>query len=129
MPRLLHERGRAGTTGEGHHQHRGDRARGGVGHGPGDGLLEQLAIADRPGCPAMPLPLGRHHQRAPAQLMGRTGNGGIGAAGTAVENQMHQPAAAAGQQLSGNPLMGPGQITAATGRDHKRTSRARSRLG
>jgi hypothetical protein len=25
--------------------------------------------------------------------------------------------------------MGPGQITAATGRDHKRTSRARSRLG
>jgi hypothetical protein len=25
--------------------------------------------------------------------------------------------------------MGPGQITAATGRDHKRTSRARSWLG
>jgi PPE-repeat protein len=61
--------------------------------------------------------------------MGGTGNGGIGAAGTAVENQMDKPAAAAGQQLSGNPLMGPGQITAATGGDHKRTSRTRSRLG
>jgi hypothetical protein len=46
-----------------------------------------------------------------------------------VENQMDKLAAAAGQQLSSNPLMGPGQITAATGRDHKRTSRARSRLG
>lgn len=60
--------------------------------------------------------------------MGGTGNGGIGAAGTAVENQMHQPAAAAGEQLSGNPLMGPGQITAATGRDHQRTGRARTWL-
>ena len=96
-----------------------------MGDGPGDGLLEQLAIADRPCGAAMAPPLGRHHQRAPAQLMGGTGNGGIGAAGTAVEQQMDKPAAAAGQQLSGNPLMGPGQITAATGRDHKRTSRAR----
>jgi hypothetical protein len=100
-----------------------------VGYGSGDGLLEQLAIADRPGGAAMAPPLGRHHKRAPAQLMGGTGNGGIGAAGTAVEQQMDKPAAAAGQQLSGNPLMGPGQITAATGGDHKRTSRARSWLG
>ena len=61
--------------------------------------------------------------------MGCTGNGGVGAAGTAVENQMHQPAAAAGEQLSGNPLMGPGQITTATGRDHQRTGRARTGLG
>jgi hypothetical protein len=29
--------------------------------------------------------------------MGGTGNGGIGAAGTAVEQQMDKPAAAAGQ--------------------------------
>lgn len=61
--------------------------------------------------------------------MGGTGNGGVGAAGTSVENQMDKPAAAAGQQLSGNPLMGPGQITAATGGDHKRMSRARTWLG
>jgi hypothetical protein len=68
-----------------------------VGYGSGDGLLEQLAIADRPGVAAMAPPLGRHHKRAPAQLMGGTGNGGIGAAGTAVEQQMDKPAAAAGQ--------------------------------
>jgi hypothetical protein len=36
-----------------------------------------------------------------------------------MEHQMHQPAATAGEQLSCNALMGPGQITTATGRDHK----------
>jgi hypothetical protein len=51
--------------------------------------------------------------------MDSAGNGGIGAAGPAMENQMHQPAATAGEQLSCNALMGPGQITTATGRDHK----------
>ena len=61
--------------------------------------------------------------------MGGPGNGGIGSAGTAVEDQMDKPAAAASQQLSGNPLMGPGQITAAAGRDHQRTGRARTWLG
>ena len=90
-------------------------------HGPGDGLLQQLAIADRPGGPAMPLPLGWHHRGRPAELIGRPTNGGISAAGTAMENQMHQPATAAGEQLSGDALMGPGQITAASGRDHQRT--------
>ncbi|WP_255479191.1 hypothetical protein [Synechococcus sp. RS9909] len=55
-------------------------------------------------------------------------NGGIGAAGAAVKEQMNQPATAAGQQLSGNPLMRPGQITTATGGDHKRTSGARAWL-
>ena len=94
-----------------------------MGYGPGDGLLEQLAIADRPGGVAMAPPLGRHHKRAPAQLMGGMGNGGIGAAGTAVEQQMDKPAAAAGQQLSGDSLMGPGKITAAAGCDHKGASR------
>jgi hypothetical protein len=95
-----------------------------VGNSSGDGLLEKLAIADRPGGTAMALPLGRHHQRGPAQLLGSAANGGISAAGPAMENQMHQPATAAGEQLSGNPLLGPGQITAATCRDHKRTGGA-----
>ena len=71
----------------------------------------------------MELPLGWHHQGGPAQLLGCATNGGISAAGTAMENQMHQPATAAGEQLSGNPLMGPGQITTAPGRDHKRVGR------
>jgi hypothetical protein len=80
--------------------------------------LEQLSVADRPSGTAVLLPLGRHHQGAPTQLMGSPGNGGIGAASTAVEQQMHQPAAAAGEQLSGDALMGPGEITAATSGDH-----------
>ena len=95
-----------------------------MGHGPGDGLLEQLPVADRPSGAAVLLPLGRHHQRAPAQLMGSPGYRGIRTTGTAVENQMHQPAATAGEQLSGHPLMRPGQITTAPGRDHQRASRS-----
>jgi hypothetical protein len=59
--------------------------------------------------------------------MGGAGNGGISAAGTAVQQQMHQPAAAAGEQLSGDALMGPGQITAATGSDHQRAGRGLNR--
>ena len=84
----------------------------------GDGLLEQLAIADRPGGAAMAAPLGRHHQGAPAQLGSGAGDGGIGTTGTAMEQQMHQPAAAAGEQLSCHALMGPSQITTAPGGDH-----------
>jgi hypothetical protein len=61
--------------------------------------------------------------------MGGAGDGGIGAAGSAMEQQMDRPTAAAGEELSGNPLVGPGQITAATGRDHQRTGRARTWLG
>ena len=83
-------------------------------------LLEQLPIADWPSGPAMELPLGRHHQGWPTQLMGSAINCGIGPAGTAMEEQMYQPAAGASQQLSGNPLLGPCQITTAPSCDHKR---------
>ena len=103
-----HKRGGAGATGEGHHQHRGEAARGGVGHGFGNGLLEQLAIADRPGGAAVLLPLGWHHRGRPAQLLGRPTNGGIGSTGPAMEQQMHRPTASARQKLSGNALLGPG---------------------
>jgi hypothetical protein len=34
---------------------------------------------------------------------------------------VNKAATAASKQLSGNPLLGPGQITATTGRDHQRT--------
>ncbi|WP_221629985.1 MULTISPECIES: hypothetical protein [unclassified Synechococcus] len=51
--------------------------------------------------------------------MGSPGDGGIGPVGTAMEQQMDRPTAAAGQQLCGYPLVGPGQITAAAGCDHK----------
>jgi hypothetical protein len=52
---------------------------------------------------------------------------GIGTTGTAMEQQMHLPAASARQKLSGNALMGPGQITTVTGRDHQRASRSNLR--
>ena len=91
-----------------------------MGNSPGDGLVEQLAVADGPSGTAVLLPLGRHHQGAPAQLIGGAGDGGIGPTGPAMEHQMHQPTPTAGEQLSCHALMGPGQITAATGRDHKR---------
>ena len=90
-----------------------------MGHGPGDGLVEQLAVADRPGGAAVATPLGWHHKRRPAQLMGGAGDGCIGATGSAMEQPLDRPAAAAGEELSGNPLVGPGQITAAAGCDHK----------
>jgi hypothetical protein len=60
--------------------------------------------------------------------MGGAGDGGIGAAGTAMEQPLHRPAAATGEELSRHPLVGPGQITAATGGDHQRTGRARTWL-
>jgi hypothetical protein len=89
----------------------------------GNGLLEQLPITDRPSGPAMPLPPGWHHHGRPAEQMGSAANGGIGTTGPAMEQQMHQPAATAGQQLSGHALIRPGQITAAPGRDHQRAGR------
>jgi len=55
--------------------------------------------------------------------MGGTGDGCIGATGSAMEQPLDRPAAAAGEELSGNPLVGPGQITAAAGCDHKGASR------
>ena len=55
--------------------------------------------------------------------MGGAGDGGIGAPGTAMEQPLDRPAATAGEELSGNPLVGPGQITAAAGCDHKGASR------
>jgi hypothetical protein len=90
---------------------------------PSNGLLEQLAVADRPCGPSMALPLSWHHQGRPTELVGSPADGGISTASAAMEQQMDQPATAAGQQLSGDALMGPGQIAAATGGDHKRASR------
>ena len=100
-----------------------------MGLGLGDSQRQELPIADRPGGPTMAPPFSRQDERRPAQLMGGASDGGIGAAGTAVEQQMDQPTATAGEQLSGNPLMGPGQITAAAGCDHKRTTGADERPG
>ncbi|MCP9860245.1 MULTISPECIES: hypothetical protein [unclassified Cyanobium] len=69
-------------------------------------------------------PCGRQSKSRPAQLMGGAGDGGIGAAGSAMEQPMDRPPGAAGEELSRHPLVGPGQMTAAAGCDHKRAGRA-----
>jgi hypothetical protein len=66
-----------------------------MGNSPGNGLLEQSPIADWPSGPTMALPLSWHDQGRPTQLLGSATNGGISAAGTAMEEQMRQPAAGA----------------------------------
>ena len=91
-----------------------------MGLGLDQGLLQQKAITDRTGSAAMAAPISGEGLNPPAELLGRTADGAISTTGTAMEQQMHQPAASARQKLSGNALMGPGQITAAAGRDHKR---------
>jgi len=97
-----------------------------VSNSASNGLLKQLAIADWPSGPAMELPLGRWG--CPG-FVDSAANGGISAAGAAVEQQVNKAATAAGEQLSGNPLLGPGQITATTGCDHKRIGRGYFRAG
>jgi hypothetical protein len=94
-----------------------------VSESPSNGLLEKLAVADRPGGAAMALPLSWDHQGGPTQLVGSPADGGISTASAAMEQQMDQPATAAGQQLSGDALMGPEQVAAACGGDHKRANR------
>ena len=81
----MHQRGRAGASGKGDHQHRGTECRGGVGLGLHQGLLQQEAIADRPGAAAVAAPLGRKGLDTPAELMGSTADGLISATGPAME--------------------------------------------
>lgn len=90
---------------------------------PSNGLLEQLPVADRPCGPSMALPLGWNHQGRPTELVGSPADRSISTASAAMEQQMDQPATAAGQQLSGDALMGPEQVAAACGGDHKRANR------
>jgi hypothetical protein len=81
------------------------------------GLLEEAAISDRPGAAAIATPLGGKGLDPPTQLMGSTADGLIGATGTAMEQQMNGPAAAALQEGGGDALLGPGEITATGGND------------
>jgi hypothetical protein len=95
-----------------------------VGLGLSNGPLKQLAITDRPSRPAVLLPLGRQSNSRPAQLLGGAGDGGISPAGSTMEQPEDRPAAAAGEELSRHTLVRPGQMTTATGCDHKGARRA-----
>jgi len=55
----------------------------------------------------------------PAELIGSWGDGLISPAGSAMEERLHQAATGGAQQVGGNQLGGPGEITATTGHDHQ----------
>jgi hypothetical protein len=88
-----------------------------VGLGFRQGLLEEAAIADRPGAAAIATPLGGKGLDPPTQLMGSTADGLISPTGTAMKQQMDGPAATSLQEGGGDPLLGPGEITATGGND------------
>ena len=54
-----------------------------------------------------------------AELIGRRGNGLIRATGAAMEERLHQAPTAGAQQMGGDQLGRPGEITATTGHDHQ----------
>ena len=91
-----------------------------MGLGFRQGLLEEAAIADRPGAPAITPPLGGKGLDTPAQLMRSTADGVISATGTAMKEQMDGPATAALEQGGSNALLGPGEITTTGGDDDDR---------
>ena len=118
---LLQEVGGAGAAGEGEHQHAGggDAAEGGrflV------GAAEHLAIAHRAGGDAVAGPLGGDGLDGPAEAMGGGGDGLIGTAGTAMEQQLHQAATDGLPQGQGHAGGGPIEITATTGHHHQGTA-------
>ena len=66
---MLHQRGRAGATGKGDHQHRGPECLGGVSLGFRKDLHEEEAIADGASRPAITALLGSEGLDPSAKLM------------------------------------------------------------
>ncbi len=117
---LVEQGGGAGATGEGDHQEAGRRlAWSGAGGGELAGALQHLAITHRPGATAIKAPLRAEDFPGPTEAGGGLIDGGIGAAGTAMEQALHR-AASGGQTEGGGDLIGrPIEITATPGHDHQ----------
>ena len=64
-----------------------------MGLGFRQGLLQQMAIADRPGSAAMTAPISGEGLDPPAELLGSATDGLISTTGTAMEQQVDRPAA------------------------------------
>ncbi len=73
-----------------------------VGRCPLAGVAEHLAVAHRSGRQAIAGPLGGHGLHGPAEAMGGGLDGAIGATGTTVEQQLHQPAGGGGSEGGGH---------------------------
>ena len=121
---LIEQGGGAGATGEGDHQQAGGWLPWrGAGGGELAGALQHLAITHRAGTTAIKAPLGAEDFHGPAEAGSGLIDGGIGAAGTAMEQALHG-AASGGQAEGGGDLIGgPIEITAPTGHDHQWTQR------
>ena len=88
---LVEQGGGAGATGEGDYQKAGGwLAWSGAGGGEVIGALQHLAIAHRPGATAIEAPLGADDFHGPAEAGSGLIDGGIGAAGTAMEQALHR---------------------------------------
>jgi hypothetical protein len=95
--------------------------------GLGEGLIQELAIADGASATAKAAPIGREGLNWPAELISGDGNGLIRSTGTAMEEEMDRATTGVGKKLTGDQGHGPSQITAAAGHDHQGTGRGHHR--
>ena len=117
---LVEQGGGAGATGKGDHQQTGGwLAWRGPGGGELAGALQHLAITHRPGATAIKAPLGAEDFHGPAEAGGGLIDGGIGAAGTAMEKALHRAASGGNAKGGGDLIRGPIEITTPTGHDHQ----------
>ena len=116
---LIEQGGSATGTGKADHQKASAKRKSG---GQIERSLEYLAIANRPGGAAVLAPGSRAGDLGPAELIGSGGNGLISPAGSAMEQGLHQAATGGAQEMGGNQLGGPGEITATTSHDHELTT-------
>jgi hypothetical protein len=67
----------------------------------------------------MKIPLRRAGPLRPTQLLSGSGNRLIGAASSAMEKRLYQPATGDLKQMGRNPLHRPGEITPSTSHHHQ----------
>jgi len=116
----MEQGGGAGATGKGDHQQSsGWLAWRGAGGGELAGALQHLAITHRPRATAIKAPLGAKDFHGPTEAGGGLIDGGIGAAGTAMEKALHRAASGSQAEGGGDLIGGPIEITATTGHDHQ----------
>ena len=121
---LVEKGGGASATGEGDHQETGGWLPWrGAGGGELAGALQHLAIPHRAGTTAIEAPLGAEDLHGPTEAGGGLIDGGIGAAGTAMEKALHRAASGGQAEGVGDLIGGPIEITATTGHDHQWTQR------
>ena len=121
---LMEQGGGAGATGKGDHQQSsGWLTWRGAGGGELAGALQHLAITHRAGATAIKAPLGAEDFHGPAEAGGGLIDGGIGPAGTAMEQALHRAARGGKAEGGGDLIGGPIEITAPTGHDHQGAQR------